>query len=426
MKAGLFRPDIFWGRVTDGKNKFPPRRERRTGPRAVAAVAQAPARQDTRAPLAAFPGEVGSRFAVRKRDKTKTDPAVPAQAGREQATRARCPFVFHSALTAHRAAAPALGPSLRQDIPRPPLRTLLLRARRRGRLAWHRGRARFHAAQRDLRLRMRRSAARIVAYVLARLDAYIWQPATWPFRRAQREMLARTLAALSVAFVAPGWIAAYSTLAPSRCARPPAPPPARRSRLPSASSRARFLRSTCRSSRCRCLSRRRTKHHPPRAMIESLNVYNAPRGRRVHREFAVRYLTALLVLSGTLAISAPSFARDIHLHIKMSAGALNETCDQTGGRSRKARNATAAAPTVMGIPAPIASSPARPASSASPRRWAAAARAPCCRPCRRRANIRVEGSAPAGARRKAVRGQAGSTAFLATSNVACLPHSRHL
>ncbi len=48
-------------------------------------------------------------------------------------------------------------------------------------------------------------------------------------------------------------------------------------------------------------------------------------------EFALRYLTALLVVSGTLAVSAPSLARDIHLHIKMSAAALKETCDQAGG-----------------------------------------------------------------------------------------------
>ena len=46
----------------------------------------------------------------------------------------------------------------------------------------------------------------------------------------------------------------------------------------------------------------------------------------------MRHLTALLVLSGTLAFTAPSFARDIHLHIKMSAGALKTTCDQVGGR----------------------------------------------------------------------------------------------
>ena len=114
------------------------------------------------------------------------------------------------------------GPSLRVDTPRPPLRTLLLRMRRHGKLAWHRGRARFHAAQRDLRLRMRASAARAVAAILARLDAWIWQPVTWPFRPAQREMLARTVAALSVAIVALGWIAAYNTLAPARAARPPA------------------------------------------------------------------------------------------------------------------------------------------------------------------------------------------------------------
>ena len=50
------------------------------------------------------------------------------------------------------------------------------------------------------------------------------------------------------------------------------------------------------------------------------------------RYLALRHLTALLVLSGTLAISAPASARDIHLHIKMSAQALHQTCDQTGGR----------------------------------------------------------------------------------------------
>jgi hypothetical protein len=46
----------------------------------------------------------------------------------------------------------------------------------------------------------------------------------------------------------------------------------------------------------------------------------------------VRYWPALLVLSGTLALSAPSLARDIHLHIKMSATALKQTCDSAGGR----------------------------------------------------------------------------------------------
>ena len=90
----------------------------------------------------------------------------------------------------------------------------------------HRGRARFHVAQRDLRLRVRRSAARTVAYALARLDEHVWQPAIWPFRPAQREMLAGTLASLSVAVVALAWIVAYNTLAPAPAARPPAPPPA--------------------------------------------------------------------------------------------------------------------------------------------------------------------------------------------------------
>jgi hypothetical protein len=48
----------------------------------------------------------------------------------------------------------------------------------------------------------------------------------WPFRPAQREMLARTLAVLSLALVAAGWIAAYSALAPTQDARATAAPPA--------------------------------------------------------------------------------------------------------------------------------------------------------------------------------------------------------
>ncbi len=46
----------------------------------------------------------------------------------------------------------------------------------------------------------------------------------------------------------------------------------------------------------------------------------------------MRHLTALLVLSGTLAFSAPSLARDIHLHIKMSAQALQQACTDAGGK----------------------------------------------------------------------------------------------
>jgi hypothetical protein len=45
----------------------------------------------------------------------------------------------------------------------------------------------------------------------------------------------------------------------------------------------------------------------------------------------VRYLTALLVLSGTLALSGAASARDIHLHIKMSAQALQQTCHDVNG-----------------------------------------------------------------------------------------------
>ena len=116
------------------------------------------------------------------------------------------------------AAAPAprvVGPSLRQDIPRPPLRTLALGTLRHGKLTWQRGRD-----------RLRRTAARTAAYVVACLDAFIWQPVMWPFRPAQREMLARTLAVLSLALVAAGWIAVYSALAPTQDARATAAPPA--------------------------------------------------------------------------------------------------------------------------------------------------------------------------------------------------------
>ncbi len=101
------------------------------------------------------------------------------------------------------------GPSLRQDIPRPPLRTVLLRTWRHSKLAWLRCLA-----------RMRAGAARTAAYVVARLDAYVWQPALWPFRPAQRELLARTLAVLSVAVVVAAWIVAYNILAPTNAARP--------------------------------------------------------------------------------------------------------------------------------------------------------------------------------------------------------------
>ena len=46
----------------------------------------------------------------------------------------------------------------------------------------------------------------------------------------------------------------------------------------------------------------------------------------------MRKLTALLVLSGTLAMSAPALAMDIHLHIKMSAEALQQACTDAGGK----------------------------------------------------------------------------------------------
>ena len=197
----------------------PPSRKRRRGKHARAAHAK---------PLrSACPGvqsvQAESATPVRPRESGDPEPKnwIPASAGMS----GEC-LNFSGSNASLSRSAPAPGPSLRQDIPRPPLRTLLLRMRRHGRLAWHRGRARFHAAQRDLRLRMRRRAARTVATILARLDAYIWQPATWPFRRAQRELLARTLATLSVAFVALAWIAAYSAMAPTQDARPPAPPPA--------------------------------------------------------------------------------------------------------------------------------------------------------------------------------------------------------
>ena len=44
----------------------------------------------------------------------------------------------------------------------------------------------------------------------------------------------------------------------------------------------------------------------------------------------MRKLTALLVLSGTLAVCGPSLARDIHLK-KMSADELKQVCDKVGG-----------------------------------------------------------------------------------------------
>ncbi len=154
------------------------------------------------------------------------------------------------------------GPSLRQDIPRPPLRRLALRARRNGVLAWQRGRERWQAALRDLQRDLPRrqrvlgwraqrsirrmtaaavttldagwqaaqraleTAAHTIEPVIARLDAHVWQPAMWPFRPAQREILARSLATLSVACVALTWVVAYSTLTPPQAVRPAAPPPA--------------------------------------------------------------------------------------------------------------------------------------------------------------------------------------------------------
>ena len=71
-----------------------------------------------------------------------------------------------------------------------------------------------------------------------------------------------------------------------------------------------------------------TTHH--RAMISSPSVYNPSPGGRVLKEFAVRKLTALLVLSGTLALCGTALARDIHLQ-KMSADALKQVCDKVGG-----------------------------------------------------------------------------------------------
>jgi hypothetical protein len=47
-------------------------------------------------------------------------------------------------------------------------------------------------------------------------------------------------------------------------------------------------------------------------------------------ERAVRNLTALLILMGTLGLSGPSWARDIHLQ-KTSAAELKQTCDKVGG-----------------------------------------------------------------------------------------------
>ena len=45
----------------------------------------------------------------------------------------------------------------------------------------------------------------------------------------------------------------------------------------------------------------------------------------------MRHWPALLVLSGTLAFSGVALARDIHLHIKMSAQALQQTCKDVNG-----------------------------------------------------------------------------------------------
>ncbi len=45
----------------------------------------------------------------------------------------------------------------------------------------------------------------------------------------------------------------------------------------------------------------------------------------------MRYLIALLVLSGTLAFGGAASARDIHLHIKMSAQALQQACKDVNG-----------------------------------------------------------------------------------------------
>ena len=45
----------------------------------------------------------------------------------------------------------------------------------------------------------------------------------------------------------------------------------------------------------------------------------------------MRKLTALLVLSGTLAFCGPALARDIHLRQKMSAADLKQVCEKVGG-----------------------------------------------------------------------------------------------
>lgn len=55
-----------------------------------------------------------------------------------------------------------------------------------------------------------------------------------------------------------------------------------------------------------------------------------PPGDAFRGEFVLRYLTALIALSGTLALCGPALARDIHLQ-KTSADALKQTCEKVGG-----------------------------------------------------------------------------------------------
>ncbi len=92
--------------------------------------------------------------------------------------------------------------------------------------ARRRMRQQLAAAQILLRRAAERAHARaapVTDPVIARLDAHVRQPALWLLLPAQRETLARGMAALSVAIVVLGWTALWWTLAPAPAARPPAP-----------------------------------------------------------------------------------------------------------------------------------------------------------------------------------------------------------
>ncbi len=200
-------------------------------------------RQMTAAAVAALDAHWQAARRLTRQQIAATQGALRSAAERARASAAPLDPSPSASLVPHTAAAFVAAPSLRQDVPRPPLRALMLRGLRRQRqmtatavtvldvgrqAAQQRTQQQLNATSILIRRAADRAYARVArtaAHAIAHLDAHVFQPALWPFRPAQREMLAGTLASLSVAVVASGWIVAYNTLAPTPAARP-APPPA--------------------------------------------------------------------------------------------------------------------------------------------------------------------------------------------------------